>query len=137
MSKLVKSLKGVEILRRKNIKVIPFTLAVAQVIGSPDKNTREVKVIKMEQNEYLKMYFNKSFKFLTEDEGNKTKVGDIVLIKRLTKPQSQEKLFGVEKVLFQVDNIIDPMTGRSNQHESDILTEHMKKLTTNQQPILQ
>lgn len=133
MSKLVKSLKGIEILRRSNKNVIPYSLAVAQIIGSPDTNTREVKVIKMEQNEYLKMYFNKSFKFLTEDEGKNTKVGDIVLIKKLTNPQSQDKLYGVEKVLFQVDNIVDPMTGRSNQYESDILTEHMKQLATNQQ----
>lgn len=132
MSKLVKSLKGIEILRRSNKNVIPYSLAVAQIIGSPDTNTREVKVIKMEQNEYLKMYFNKSFKFLTEDEGNKTKVGDIVLIKKLASPQSQDKLYGVEKVLFQVDNIVDPMTGRSNQYESDILAEHMKQLATSQ-----
>lgn len=132
MSKLAKSLKGIEILRRSNKNVIPYSLAVAQIIGSPDTNTREVKVIKMEQNEYLKMYFNKSFKFLTEDEGNKTKVGDIVLIKKLASPQSQDKLYGVEKVLFQVDNIVDPMTGRSNQYESDILAEHMKQLATSQ-----
>lgn len=133
MSKLVKSMKGIEILRRSNKNVIPYSLAVAQIISSPDTNTREVKVIKMEQNEYLKMYFNKSFKFLTEDEANKTKVGDIVLIKKLANPQSQDKLYGVEKVLFQVDNIVDPMTGRSNQYESDILAEHMKQLATSQQ----
>ena len=133
MSKLVNSLKGIEILRRSNKNVIPFSLAVAQIIGSPDTNTREVKVIKMEQNEYLKMYFNKSFKFLTEDEGNKTKVGDIVLIKKLANPQSQEKLYGVEKILFQVDNIVDPMTGHSNQYDSDILAKHMKQISSSQQ----
>ncbi len=128
MSKLVRNLKGVQILRRAKQEALPYTVAVGQIVNSPDKTTREVKVLKMQQNEYLKMYFNKSFKFMTVDDKDESRVGDIVLIKKLTNPPTQEKLFGIEKILFQVNNIVDPITGRSNNYESDILKEHMENV---------
>jgi ribosomal protein S17 len=128
MSKLVRNLKGVQILRRAKQAALPYTVAVGQIVNSPDKTTREVKVLKMQQNEYLKMYFNKSFKFMTVDDKDESRVGDIVLIKKLTNPPTQEKLFGIEKILFQVNNIVDPITGRSNNYESDILKEHMENV---------
>ncbi len=128
MSKLVRNIRGVQILRRGKQDSLPYTVAVGQVVNSPDKTTREVKVLKMEQNEYLKMYFNKSFKFMTVDPKEESCVGDIVLIKKLANPPTQEKLFGIEKILFQVNNIIDPMTGHSNNYESEILKEHMEKM---------
>ena len=129
MSRLVRNLRGVEILRRKNRNILPYSLAVGQVTNSPEENTREIKVLKMEQNEYLRMYFNKSFKFLSVDENASSTVGDIVLIKKLKNPPTQDKQFGIEKVLFKVDNIIDPITGRSNNHDADILTDHLNQLS--------
>lgn len=128
MSKLARSLKGVKIISRAKQDIIPYTVAVGQVTSLPEKETREVKILKMEQNDYLKMYFNKSYKFLTVDTKEESQLGDIVLVKKLQNPPSQDKLYGVEKILFQVNNLVDPITGRSNNHESDILSKHMEEI---------
>lgn len=122
-----RNLKGLRILTRTNRNVLPYTIAVGQVTAIPDKTTREVKALKMEQNQYLNMYFNKSFKFMSVDESSETKIGDVVLVRKLTNPPTMEKLFGIEKILFKVDNITDPITGLSNHYESEILAKHMNE----------
>lgn len=127
MSKVARNLKGLRVLTRTNRNVLPYSIAVGQVTAIPEKTTREVKALKMEQNQYLNMYFNKSFKFLSVDETSETKIGDVVLVKKLTNPPTMEKLFGIEKILFKVDNITDPMTGLSNHYESEILAKHMNE----------
>jgi hypothetical protein len=124
----MRNFKGIKVITRKAVDLMPYTLAVGQITSSPDKTTREIKVIKMEQNEYLKMYFNKSFTFFGVDEKLNSKTGDIVLVRKLKNPSSEQKLFSVEKILFEIGNIIDPITGRSNKYESDILKEHMQQL---------
>ncbi len=37
MSKLVRNLKGVQILRRAKQEALPYTVAVGQIVNSPDK----------------------------------------------------------------------------------------------------
>lgn len=127
--KYLRDFKGIKILSQKAKEILPFQLAVGQVTSISDETTREVKVLKMEQNDYLSMYFNKSFQFLTVDEKKESKIGDIVLIKKLLNPPTNTKLFGIEKILFQIDNIVDPITKRPNNYESNILKEHLEKLT--------
>ena len=127
--RLANKFRGVQIIAQKTKDIIPYTVAVGQVVDSPDKTTREIKVMKMEQNEYLKMYFNKSYKLLSVDEKLNSKVGDIVLIRKLNNPASQQRMFNIEKVLFKIDNIIDPITGRSADYESKILEKHIESLT--------
>ena len=126
--KFIRDFKGIQILATKAKQVLPYSLAVGQVTSVKDETTREVKILKMEMNEYLKMYFNKSFNFVSVDSMKESRVGDIVLIKKLTDPPTNEKLFGIEKILFKRENIIDPITGRSNNFESNILNEHIESL---------
>lgn len=127
--RIVRDFRGIKILTQKAKEVLPYSLAVGQVTQIHDESTREVKVLKMEINDYLKMYFNKSYQLLSVDEKNSSKVGDIVLVKKLDNPPTNTKLFEIEKILFKIDNIVDPITGRSNNYESDILKQFLDQLT--------
>ncbi len=123
-------IKGVEILKHKpNRNVLPFQIAVGQVSDKIDTTTRQVKVLKMELNTYLKMYFNKSFVFNAVDDFDATKKGDIVLVRRLHNPPAQTKLFGIEKILFKIDDIVDPITGKRVNEESEILAKYLEEIS--------
>jgi hypothetical protein len=109
--------------------LIPFPIAVGQVTNEIDMSSREVKVLKMEMNDYLKMYFNKSYLFNSVDMNSvKSKKGDIVLIRKLEQPESQDKMYKIEKILFKLDDLRDPITGKKVNHDMDILQEHMETL---------
>lgn len=82
----------------------------------------------MKYDDYLKMYFNKSYEFKITDALNESKKGDIVLAKRLDNPPNQSTLYGIEKILFKIDNIVDPITNKNISRESEIINEHLKKL---------
>jgi len=125
----LKNVKGIDVLTKQSRKVLPFQVAVGQVTESVDSNTRQVKVLKMEMNDYLKMYFNKSFMTLTLDENGESKKGDIVLIRKLVKPPTQTKLFGIHKILFDVDNLVDPITGQRVSEESEILAKYLESIS--------
>jgi small subunit ribosomal protein S17 len=114
-------MKGIQIVKRKQLNLMPFQLAVGQVTQLIDTNTREVKVIKMELDEYLKMYFNKYFTLKSIDTNSNSKKGDIVLVRKLERPPAKDKEFGVETVLFRVDEIVDPITGKKVSHDEEAL----------------
>ena len=121
-------MKGIHIMRRKEINSLPFQIAVGQVTQLMDKQTREVKVLKMEMNDYLKMYFNKSFLIKSVDTGLESKKGDIVLIRKLAKPLVRDQEFSVDKVLFRIDDITDPITGKKISHEEQEVQKHLDSI---------
>ena len=124
-----KNLRGIQYVRRMETNLIPFPIAVGQVTNEIDMSSREVKVLKMEMNDYLKMYFNKSYLFNSVDMNSvKSKKGDIVLIRKLEQPESQDKMYKIEKILFKLDDLRDPITGKKVNHDMDILQEHMETL---------
>jgi small subunit ribosomal protein S17 len=125
--------KGIFLATTKAESAAPFLLAVGQVINKPDQTSRQVKVIKMEMDDYLKMYFNKSYEIMSVDNKNESRVGDIVLIHKLKNPKSPLKAFEIEKVLFKIDDIIDPITGKKLSHDNDIMKEHLDKLLESMQ----
>ena len=84
--------------------------------------------IDMKLDNYLKMYFNQSYLFLSFDQKGESKKGDIVLLSHLKKPSTQSILFGIEKILFQLDNIVDPITNKNVSRETQIINEHLKKI---------
>lgn len=126
--RVFKKIPGLSILRKRPQNQIPFALAVGHVIKAPDANTREVKVIKMVLDDYLKMYFNKSYVFETVDEKNLSKKGDIVLVRKLEKQLSQKKFFSIEKILFQIDNITDPITGKKINHDQEEIKKYLDQI---------
>jgi hypothetical protein len=81
----------------------------------------------MKLNEYLKMYFNKSYEFQAEDNKGCIK-GDIVLVTKLAQLKTQRTRFNIEKVIFKIDNIIDPITKKSVNHDSDIIKKHLESI---------
>jgi hypothetical protein len=124
-----KNLRGIQYLRRTETNLIPFPIAVGQVTNEIDVSSREVKVLKMEMNDYLKMYFNKSYLFNSVDTNDiKSKKGDIVLIRKLDQPESQDKMYKIEKILFKLDDLRDPITGKKVNSDLDILQKHMETL---------
>ena len=127
---MTRALRGIQVLTSKKVmNMLPFQLAVGQITKAIDGNTREVKVLKMELNDYLKMYFNKSYEFQSVDYSGESKKGDIVLVQRMENPPTQTKLFEVQKILFKIDDIVDPVTGKKVSHEDEILKQHIDSLT--------
>jgi hypothetical protein len=120
---------GIQLLTRKPRNILQFDLVVGQVQENLDATTRQVKVLRMELNDYLKMYFNKSYLFETIDMEHGSKKGDIVLVRRLKNPPSQTKLYGIEKILFKIDEIIDPITGKKANENSEILAKFLEELS--------
>jgi len=124
-----KNLRGIQYVRRLETNLIPFPIAVGQVTNEIDVSSRQVKVLKMEMNDYLKMYFNKSYLFNSVDTNSiKSKKGDIVLIRKLDQPESQDKMYKIEKILFKLDDLRDPITGKKVNHDMDTLQKHMETL---------
>jgi hypothetical protein len=120
---------GIQLLTRKPRNKLEFELVVGQVQEILDATTRQVKVLRMELNDYLKMYFNKSYLFETIDQNHGSIKGDIVLVKRLKHPPSQTKLYGIEKILFKIDDIVDPITGKKANENSEILAKFIEELS--------
>lgn len=123
-------MKGI-VVRTRQANTIPYELAVGQVTKVVDAATRQVKVIQMELNDYLKMYFNKSHTFNSTDNEKSTKKGDIVLLRRLdTLTKTDASAFKIEKVLFKIDNLVDPITGKSVDHDHVEIKKHLDSLLT-------
>ena len=106
----------------------PFSVAVAQIVEKVNDTTRQVKIVRMELDWYLKMYFNKSYVMNALDERNATIKGDIVLIKQLDKPVNQTTQYNIEQVIYKLNDIVDPITGKSRHHDSDILAKFLEEL---------
>lgn len=121
-------MKGIHIVRRKEVNSLPYQIAVGQVTQHVDKETREVKVLKMEMNDYLKMYFNKSFLLKSVDTSANSRKGDIVLIRKLPQAIARDKEFAVDKVLFRIDDLRDPITGKSVNHDEIEIQKHLDQL---------
>lgn len=127
--RFVKGLRGVQLVTKQAQNALPFQLAVGQVHEVSGASTRKVKVLKMEMNDYLKMYFNKSYLLNTIDDKNISKKGDIVLLKQLKNPESQTEMFAIENILFKIDDIVDPITGKRATENSEILAKHLENLS--------
>ncbi len=122
-------MKMVKFLGNKSEQLIPFPIAIGQVTRLVDSNTRQVKVINMELDNYLKMYFNKSFEFESLDASDASKKGDIVLIRRMKNPPTSTKLYNIEQVLFKIEDIVDPVTGKKVGHDEQLLKKHIETLS--------
>ena len=125
----MRNLRGIRLFQGKPPNLLPFQVAVGEVVQAVDHDAKEVKVIRMELDEYLKMYFNKPYTVMTLDTKNLTKKGDIVLIKKLEKPPTLLKRFEIAEVLYKIDDIVDPITGKSVDHESEILKKYFEELS--------
>ena len=85
----------------------------------------------MKYDDYLKMYFNKSYEFRVVDKLDESKKGDIVLAKKLDVPVNQATLYGIAKILFKIDKIQDPIINKNISKEAELINEHLKNLQKN------
>ncbi|ELT96882.1 hypothetical protein CAPTEDRAFT_40056, partial [Capitella teleta] len=72
----------------------------------------KVRVMKMELDPYLNMYFNKAKDFWCQDPSKQSKMHDIVLIKPLEEPMTATVHHYIHEPVFPLGNIRDPVTGR-------------------------
>ena len=129
------NIKGIRFVNetKKQLK-LPYALSIGQVVSCPDVSTREVKIISMEKDSYLNMFFNKSYKVSAHDEKKESIAGDLVLVR---KPQGKvyaESKFVIDKIVFQTKHIVDPITGRLSSYEPDILQAHLEELQKKHTP---
>lgn len=85
----------------------------------------------MKYDDYLKMYFNKSYEFQVVDKLDESKKGDIVLAKKLDIPVNQATIYGIAKILFKTDNLVDPILSKNISKEAELINEHLKNLQKN------
>jgi hypothetical protein len=104
-------MRGIKILTRKLKGVLTDPMLLGQVVKtSNNEPLKTVKVLKMQLNKSLKMYFNKSYEIKCTDGENLSKQGDIVLIK-LIEPQVRPfENYKIQEVVFKVGDTIDPIT---------------------------
>ncbi|MFH4977391.1 hypothetical protein AB6A40_004100 [Gnathostoma spinigerum] len=72
----------------------------------------QVRCQRSEFNNYLKMYFNKSFDYWALDPTSVAGMGDTILIRKLEKkaqPTSRVE-HEVERLIYKYGNIVDPIT---------------------------
>ncbi|CAF0872051.1 unnamed protein product [Brachionus calyciflorus] len=104
--RVFKQIPGLHILRKRTNN-FQLPLAVGQVTSAPDATTREVK---------------------TADFNGSSKKGDIVLVRKMDKPLTQKKLYSIEKILFQIDNLVDPITGKKVNHDEEEIKKHLDQI---------
>ncbi|XP_063700936.1 small ribosomal subunit protein uS17m [Culicoides brevitarsis] len=88
------------------------TMLLGKVWPCVKKNAAKIKVKKMVLDQNLNMYFNEHQYIFAHDPQKICKTGDIVLIKELPKKLTTLITHSVEKIVFPLGDITDPITGK-------------------------
>lgn len=92
-------------------KFLSLNKAVGKVVAKKVSERARVVVQLNRFNPYLNMYFPETHTIETYDSGDKTIVGDTVLIHKLPKSRRNIETHRIEEIVFHVGHIIDPLTG--------------------------
>lgn len=104
-------MRGIRVITSKLRNVLNDPLLLGQVIKTANNNQlKTVKVLKMQLNNSLKMYFNKSIEINCTDTTNVSKNGDVVLIKRIEPLVKPFESYEVKEVIFKAGLTVDPVT---------------------------
>uniref|UniRef100_A0A336LUZ8 CSON005318 protein n=1 Tax=Culicoides sonorensis TaxID=179676 RepID=A0A336LUZ8_CULSO len=76
------------------------------------KNAAKIRVKKMVLDTNLNMYFNEHEYIFAHDPQKLCKTGDIVLIKELPKKLTTLITHKVDKIVYPLGDIVDPITGK-------------------------
>lgn len=87
-------------------------LVVGQVVEFPNEKEAKVRVIKNAFDEWLKMYFKKRQDYHAAVQDHLCKIGDMVLIRQLPSRLTVDITHAVEKVVYQLGEVMDPLTGK-------------------------
>ncbi|XP_013781577.1 28S ribosomal protein S17, mitochondrial-like [Limulus polyphemus] len=87
-------------------------LMFGQCVNSNMRKTAKISVMRMELNLRILKHFKERSDFYAYDPEEKCKPGDYVLIRELSEPISLKVKHKVEKIVYELGNIIDPITGQ-------------------------
>ncbi|VDM35910.1 unnamed protein product [Hydatigera taeniaeformis] len=88
-------------------KVVPF----GQKISASRKDIIKVKIHKLCLNKFLLRYFYQTRTYWVHRGDADVDIGDIVLVERCDPPVAFNAVYKLKKVVFNVGNITDPMSG--------------------------
>ncbi|XP_037951164.1 28S ribosomal protein S17, mitochondrial [Teleopsis dalmanni] len=87
-------------------------ILMGQCLPCIKKNAAKIRIRRMELDTNLNMYFKKDEYIFAHDPQQLCKSGDIVLIRELAEQLSRLITHKVEKVVYPLGNITDPITGK-------------------------
>ncbi|KAK4298642.1 hypothetical protein Pmani_029033 [Petrolisthes manimaculis] len=88
-------------------------LFVGKCIAHELKGAAKVEVKLLELDENLHMYFPSFQHYFADDPKEECKTGDIVLIRELPKKKTVLITHSVEKMLYKLGDVTDPITGKN------------------------
>ena len=92
-------------------RVLKNGILLGQVIPSTLTQAIKVQVPYFVFDDVLKAYFKKAQDFIAHDVQNLCKTGDLVIIKKLEKPEKKEITHTVTERIFRLGDVQDPISG--------------------------
>ena len=92
-------------------RVLKNGILLGQVIPSTLSQAIKVQVPYFVFDDVLKAYFKKAQDFIAHDVQNLCKTGDLVIIKKLEKPEKKEITHTVTERIFRLGDVQDPISG--------------------------
>ncbi|XP_022223843.1 28S ribosomal protein S17, mitochondrial [Drosophila obscura] len=87
-------------------------LLMGQCMPCIKQNASKIRIRRMELDKNLNMYFKKDDFFFAHDPQKVCKTGDVVLIRELNERMTRLITHAVEKVVYPLGDITDPITGK-------------------------
>ncbi|XP_073844983.1 mitochondrial ribosomal protein S17 [Musca autumnalis] len=88
-------------------------LLLGQCMPCVKQNASKIRIRRMELDKNLNMYFKKDEFLFAHDPEKVCKTGDVVLIRELPERLTRLITHKVEKVVYPLGDITDPITGKS------------------------
>ena len=100
-----------ELIMAAQARVLKNGILLGQVIPSTLSQAVKVQVPYFVFDDVLKAYFKKGEDFVAHDAQNLCKTGDLVIIKKLEKPEKKEITHTVTERIFRLGDVQDPISG--------------------------
>ena len=100
-----------ELIMAAQARVLKNGILLGQVIPSTLTQAIKVQVPYFVFDGVLKAYFKKAEDFIAHDVENLCKTGDLVIIKKLEKPEKKEITHTVTERIFRLGDVQDPISG--------------------------
>ncbi|CAF1304039.1 unnamed protein product [Rotaria magnacalcarata] len=90
------------------------SLIIGRVLTKSNTTTAIIRVLQMQLDDKFDMFFNKRIDYKAFDKQEKTKVGDIVLLKKRPTLDCRYPLerYEISEIVYELGRIKDPLTGR-------------------------
>ncbi|XP_061659972.1 28S ribosomal protein S17, mitochondrial [Syngnathoides biaculeatus] len=85
---------------------------IGRVIGTKMRKTAKVRVTRLVLDPYLLKYYNRRKTYFAHDALQQCTVGDVVLLKALPEPRSKHVKHELDRVVYKVGRVVDPLTGK-------------------------